>query len=105
MEATSVFRSAVVGLRFDEKLLSVRSVGFGDIFGPALANAAVKPFLNQNGRMFVSFSHPDGAVESSNGTIAFIEIEALKDGVPALSFEKEVFNVLTADGKNFTIVF
>lgn len=103
VDANSVFRSAVLGIRFDEKQLTVRSVTFGDIFGPALAGGALQPFLNQNGRTFVSFSHPDGAVESSNGILAFVEVEMLVDGVPALTFEREVLNLLTSDGRNFQI--
>ena len=53
----------------------VRSVSFGEIFGTALSRAAATPFLNQNGRMFVTLAHPDGAVESRSGILAFVEIE------------------------------
>src|SRR5690606_16724302 len=77
VDAAGVFRSAVLGIKFDEKQIAVRSVSFGEIFGTALSRAAATPFLNQSGRMFVTLAHPDGAVESRTGILAFVEIEAL----------------------------
>ncbi|MGQ0541004.1 MAG: secretin N-terminal domain-containing protein [Blastocatellia bacterium] len=105
VDGSSAFRSAVLGLRFDDKKLAIRSVSFGDLFGPALANANVTPFLNQNGKMYVSLSVTDGVVVGNAGALAIVEIEALTDGRVELAFEKEVLNVLAADGKNFTVKF
>ncbi|MDM7921582.1 MAG: secretin N-terminal domain-containing protein [Pyrinomonadaceae bacterium] len=104
-ESSAAFRSAVLGLRLDEKAVVVRSVMYGDMFGPALANGVVQPYMNQNGRVFFSVAHPDGAVESNVGSLAILEIEALVDGVPALTLEREAMNFLSADGRNFAIVF
>jgi hypothetical protein len=53
--------------------------------------------------MFVTLSHPDGAVERIAGSLAFIEIEALADTVPELYFEKEVLNFTTKDGETFRV--
>ena len=103
VDAAGVFRSAVLGIKFDEKQLAVRSVSFGEIFGTALSRAAATPFLNQNGRMFVTLAHPDGAVESRSGILAFVEIEALADGTPVIEFEREVLNVQAADGSSFRV--
>jgi hypothetical protein len=105
INGSSAFRSALVGLRFDDKKLAVRSVAFGDVFGPALANNPVTPFLNQNGKMYVTFAMPDGAAQSSTGILAFIEIEALVDGQAEMTFDKDTLNVMTADGKNFVVKF
>lgn len=103
VDGSSTFRSAVVGLAFDDKKVAVRSVRFGDVFGTKLANTAAVPFLNQNGKMFVSLSTAAEAVESASGIIAYIEIEALADGKPELTFDKDVLNILTSDGKNFVV--
>jgi hypothetical protein len=105
INGSSAFRSALVGLRFDDKKLLVRSVLFGDVFGPALANNPATPFLNQNGKMYVTLAMPDGAVQSNTGILAFIEIEALVDGQAEMTFDKDTLNVLTADGKNFAVKF
>jgi general secretion pathway protein D len=99
------FRSAVLGLRFDEKKMAVRSVILGDIFGMGLANTAATPFLNQGGRMYVSLSSDDKTVAGTEGVLAFIEIEALADGKPEIVLEKDVLNFLSADGRNFAVKF
>ena len=103
VQGTHAFRSAVVGLKFDDKKVAVRSVSFGDIFGSDSLNAAATPFLNQNGKMFVSLSSKSGIDGSAAGTLAFIEIEALTDGRPEIVFERDVLNFLTAGGKNFVV--
>lgn len=105
IESTSDFKSAVIGLRLDAEKFSVKQVMYGDVFGTALARSAVPPFLNKNGRMYVSLTMPQGIADSSTGVIAYIEIEALVDGVPSLSFDNDVVNIQSADGKNFTIEF
>jgi general secretion pathway protein D len=103
VNSATAFRSAVLGFRFDEKKLAVRSVSFGDVFGAGVVNTTVSPFLNQNGKLFVSLSSAKESVESASGILAYIEIEALADGVPEMTFEKDVLNFLTPDGKNFVV--
>lgn len=103
VNSAMAFRSAVLGFRFDEKKLAVRSVAFGDVFGAGVANTTVSPFLNQNGKLFVSLSSAKESVESASGILAYIEIEALADGVPEMFFEKDVLNFLTPDGKSFVV--
>ena len=97
------FRSAVMGLRFDDKKVAVRTVMFGDMFGSGAANLPATPFLNQNGKMYISLQSQDGKEMSALGTLAFIEIEALVSGKPTIAFDRDVLNFLTADGKNFTV--
>jgi Type II secretory pathway, component PulD len=105
VDGSREFRSAVLGFRFDDKKLAVRSIAFGDMFGIGLANSNAEPFLNQSGKTFVSLSMPQGAVQSHSGVLAVIEIEALADGQPEIAFERDVMNLLTADGKNFVVKF
>jgi general secretion pathway protein D len=104
INAASQFRSAVLGLKFDPAKAAVRSVSFGDVFGATLANTSALPFLNENGKMYVSLSTQSG-VASTAGTLAVIEIEALADGTPEIALEKDVLNFLTVDGKNFAVKF
>ncbi|MEP6944593.1 MAG: secretin N-terminal domain-containing protein [Acidobacteriota bacterium] len=96
----SPFQSAVLGLKFDNKNVAIRSVSLGNAFGSS-ENALMTPFLNQNGKMFVSLSSKGGALAS--GTLAYIEIEALTDGRPAMAFEGDALNFVTADGKNLAV--
>lgn len=99
------FRSAVLGLKFDDKKLAVRAVGFGDVFGAELAGKAALPFLNQNGKMYVSLSSPKDTAENSSGIIAFIEVEALADGRHEISFDSEIMTMLTNDGQTISVKF
>jgi len=103
VDGSTPFRSAVIGLRFDDSQVAVRSVQFGDVFGAKAMNTAAMPFLNQNGKMFVSLLSPELATSSGAGVLAYIEIEALVDGKPSITFDKDVLNMLTSDGKGFVI--
>ncbi|MEO8648231.1 MAG: secretin N-terminal domain-containing protein [Acidobacteriota bacterium] len=102
--STAAFRMAVLGLTFDDKKLAIRNVSFGDVFGPQSANKQATPFLNQNGKMFVSLAMPEG-ISGTTGALAYIEIEALADGKPEISLAKDVLNFLDAEGKNFAVKF
>ena len=103
VRSATAFRSAVLGLKFDDKKVAIRNVSFGDVFGRELAQTAVTPFLNQGGKMYVSLSTSKDISENSSGTLAYIEIEALADGKPEILFDANVMSFLTADGKNFTV--
>src|SRR5439155_17633854 len=105
VQGTAAFHSAVLGLKFDQKKVAVRSVAFGDVFGQAAVNKKVTPFLNQNGKMFISLSADDSHPVNPSGILAYVEIEALTDGRPEIFFERDVLNFLTADGKNFVVKF
>lgn len=103
VNGTALFRSAVLGLRFDDKKLAVRSVTFGDVFGLEASKTPVAPFINNDGKMFVSLSLPSGNVLSPSGVLAMVEVEALTDGKVELTLEKDVISFLAADGKNVAI--
>ncbi len=103
IDSSSPFSSAILGLSFDGARLAVRSVSHGDVFGPALTGSVASPFVNSGGRMFVSLAMLGGSADAGKGTLAIIEFEALSDGVPVIQFEKDVLNVLSADGKGFSV--
>jgi general secretion pathway protein D len=103
VQGSSNFRSGVIGLKFDAKRIAVRSVSYGDVFGAPLSNTGATPFLNQNGKRYVSLSAKDETGAKPEGTLAFIEIEALAAGMSDIAFDSDVLNFLTTDGKNFQI--
>ena len=105
VRSATAFRSAVLGLKFDKDKLAVRTVSFGDVFGKDLAQTNATPFINENGKMFVTLSSPKDTSENSSGVLAYIEVEALADGKPQIAFEGDILNFLTSDGKNFTVKF
>lgn len=103
VNGTAVFRSAVLGLKFDDKKIAVRSVVMGNVFGEDAAKTMVAPFINNNGKMFVSLSLPGGAFAAASGVLAIVEIEALEDGKVELGFDREVISFLSPDGKNVAV--
>ncbi|HVE55851.1 MAG TPA: secretin N-terminal domain-containing protein [Pyrinomonadaceae bacterium] len=105
VRSATAFRSAVLGLKFDAQKLAVRSVSFGDIFGGDLVSKTATPYLNQNGKMYVSLSSSKNTAENSSGILAYIEVEALADGKHDISFDADSMNIMTADGKDFAVKF
>ena len=105
VRSATAFRSAVLGLKFDSQKIAVRTISFGSVFGADVDQTYAKPFLNENGKTFVSLSSPKDTAENSSGMLAYIEVEALADGKHEISFDKDILNFLTADGKNFVVKF
>lgn len=105
VNGTALFRSAVLGLRFDATKLAIRSIAMGDIFGPGAAATPVAPFINNDGKMFVSLALPTGTVLAPSGVIAIVEVEALANGKVELAFEKDVISFVAPDGKNVALKF
>ena len=103
LRSATAFRSATLGLAFDPQKLAVRSVSYGDVFGAEMAQTGAKPFLNENGKMYITLASPKDTAQNSSGMLAYIEVEALTDGKHDISFVKDMLNVLTADGKNFVV--
>ena len=103
IDGSGKFRSALMGLNFDAKKVAVRSVSFGDVFGAAMVNTSATPFINQNGKMYVSLTGKDASDPA--GVLAYVEIEALVSGRPEIAFDRDVLNFLTTDGKSFTVKF
>jgi len=105
VKSTEAFNSAVIGVRFDEKKLAVRSVLYGEVFGMGLANTVAKPLGNMGGRMLVSLATADKTISGPDGVLVFIEIEALADGKPEMTFDKDALNFIAADGKFLQVKF
>ncbi|MFL6468794.1 MAG: secretin N-terminal domain-containing protein [Pyrinomonadaceae bacterium] len=103
VDASSIFRSALVGLKYDPLKFSVGDITLGDVFGAQSAGKTVLPFLNQNGKTYVTLAIPDGVSVTSKGIIAYLEVSALSDGPLQMEIDKDVLNFLTLDGKNFSV--
>ncbi len=105
VQSSSAFRSAVLGLKFDSSKVAIRTVGYGDVFGRDMAQTPLTPYVNNDGKMFVSLSTDKDVAQSSSGVLAYIEIEALTDGKPEIAFDADMVNFLTADGRAFSVKF
>ena len=103
IQGDGTFRTATMGLRFDAQKMAVRGVSFGDVFGAGMTNTAATPFINENGKMFITLTARDEKGLIPAGTLAFVEIEALIGGKPVITFDRDLFNFQTAEGRNFIV--
>lgn len=99
---------AVVALRFDPKVLKVRGISAGTPLAQELLNNGKdgKPFatfmqsVDPNGVCLISISNMNGATSlHGSGTLLFIEVEALADGVAGLTFDKDAMHLIAADAR------
>lgn len=102
MQGGGLFRTATMGLKFDPAKVAVRSVTHGEVFA-GQANSEAKPFVNEKGSLFVTFTAADEKGLIPNGTLAYLEIEALVPGIPALEFDRNMFIFQTAQGVNLPL--
>jgi general secretion pathway protein D len=100
------FNSAVLALGFDAKKFVVRKVSYGEVFGSALTDKEVKPYFNANGKMYANLSTETLTKIQSNDVLAYIEIEALTDGKPELSFIPNMFTLINNEsGQSVELTF
>ncbi|HEY8560411.1 MAG TPA: secretin N-terminal domain-containing protein [Pyrinomonadaceae bacterium] len=105
VKSATAFRSAVLGLKFDDKKLAVRSISYGEVFGFDMSGKEQKPYLNQNGKTYVSLPSSKNTAENTTGVLAFVEVEALADGTHELSFDNGSISITTVDGREFAVKF
>ncbi|HEY0077936.1 MAG TPA: secretin N-terminal domain-containing protein [Pyrinomonadaceae bacterium] len=86
-------------LRFDPKVVAVRSVSQGSIFaGGQSAPTISQAVNNQSGAALISAMPPrDGSHISAAGTLLHIEIEALASGETSLNFDADDVILISAD--------
>ena len=92
---------AVLGLRFDPKVVKVHTVWTGSLFtsdkeGKAMPN--ITQSINPAGFCLISIAALNGAAEMKGaGALVFIDVEALAVGDATLTFDKETMHVVTTD--------
>jgi len=87
---------AVIGLKFDPKVVKVRAVTAGSLL--TANKSSIIPSIDPNGVCLISVSGRagSGAIQGS-GTLLLVEVEAVADGVPGFTFDKEVMNIVATD--------
>ena len=104
MQGSGAFRTATMGLKYDPSKIAIRSVSYGDVFG-VMSNTMASPFLNERGKLYVTFMAENDKGSIPAGTLAFLEIEALVPGKPQIEFDRDMFNFQTAQGRNLMLKF
>ena len=87
---------AVVALKFDPKVVKVRSVTAGSLL--SANKSSIIPSIDPNGLCLISVSGRagSGAIQGA-GTLLIIEVEAVTDGAPGFAFDKEAMNIVATD--------
>ena len=90
---------AAATLKFDPRVVAVRSVTKGSIFnGPQ--PPTVTPSVDPRGTMLALVAPPAGAPVSGMGVLIFVELEALAAGESELGFEPAGVHLMSADGRS-----
>ena len=87
---------AVVALKFDPKVVKVRAVTAGSLL--STNKSSIIPSIDPNGLCLISVSGRagSGAIQGA-GTLLLIEVEAVADGAPGFTFDKEAMNIVATD--------
>ncbi|MDQ2974010.1 MAG: hypothetical protein M3R69_01210 [Acidobacteriota bacterium] len=99
---------AVVALRFDPRVVKVRAVSAGpllsDIKNVKGPGASFTQSIEANGVCLISISNLNGAASiTGEGTLVFIEVEALADGDTGLLLDKESMRLLATDTRDVAL--
>jgi len=99
---------AVVALRFDPRVVKVRAVSAGpllsDIKNLKGNGATFTQSIDAKGVCLISISNLNAAASiTGEGTLVFIEVEALADGDPGLVLDKESMRLLATDARDVAL--
>ncbi len=89
---------AVVALKFDPKVVKVRAVTAGSLLSANRVTASIIPSIDPNGVCLVSVSGraSSGPIQGA-GTLLLIEVEAIADGNPGFTLDKEAMHIVATD--------
>jgi len=92
---------ATATLRFDPRVIAVRSVSKGALFGEKTAAPIIMQSLDPQGVLLVSVTPASVAPTfSGEGVMLMIEVEALAPGESAVSFDSDKVKFIAADARN-----
>ena len=91
---------AIVALRFDPKVVKVRSISAGTVLD---GKSSVTPSIDAAGTSLISISNPSGFVAPQSGALLFIEVEAIADGDAGLAFNKDAMHLVATDARDVSL--
>ncbi len=92
---------AVMALKFNPKVVKITTVSHGALFGVGKVPSLTQS-VDPTGVCLMSMSANDGAPIVGNGSLIFIEVEALAHGQPAFAFDEGAMHLIAGDGREVT---
>ena len=94
---------AVIALKFDPKVIKVRAVTAGPMVNGKLTPSII-PSIDPSGVCLVSVSNRPGAPALQGaGTLLLIEVEAIAEGDPGFTLDKEAMHVVSTDASDVAL--
>ncbi len=94
---------AIVALRFDPKVVKVKSISAGSLLYLKAA-PSVTQSVDPSGVCMISISNPNGSASANGGgTLLFIDVEGIADGDAGLAFNKDAMHFVATDARDVTI--
>lgn len=98
---------AVLALRFDPRIVRVKNISAGNLFGDnngAFKTPGFTQSIDPSGLCLISISTMNGAGPLRGmGTLVFIDVEGLAGGNAGLSFAKESMHVVAIDARDVVL--
>ncbi len=92
---------ALVGLRFDPKVIKMNGVSAGTLIGPAGAGITFGHSIDANGVCLISLSALNSKASIAGaGDLIFIDVEGVGEGNAALVFDKATMHLVAVDARD-----
>ncbi|MEK6283306.1 MAG: secretin N-terminal domain-containing protein [Acidobacteriota bacterium] len=95
---------AMLALRFDPKVVKVKAISGGNILADQDGKpAGVTQSIDPSGLCLISLSNANGLFSTTVGNLLFIEVEAIADGEPGITFDKGAMHLVAKDAQGITL--
>jgi general secretion pathway protein D len=100
VNTTTPLSLAAAALKFDPRVLAVRSITRGSLFGDAPgAQPSITQSVDQRGTLLALVTPAAGSSVNGAGVLLFVEVEALAAGESLIGFDRAGLYLMSADGK------
>jgi general secretion pathway protein D len=100
INTTTPLSLAAAALKFDPRVVAVRSVTKGSLFGDAQgAQPSVTQSVDARGSLLALVAPAAGSAVGGAGVLLFVEVEALAAGESLFGFDRAGLYLMSADGK------
>lgn len=101
INTTTPLSLAAAALKFDPRVLAVRSITKGTLFGDVQsAQPSVTQSVDARGSLLALVAPAAGNTVSGAGVLLFVEVEALAAGESLIGFDRAGLYLMSADGKS-----